>query len=98
MWRSSTGSTREPRPQCTLIQPVPISSRGCDEYGRAAALDDVLGRPHRGGRVAPALPLRPWLLDAGPSLRADGRGRMTHLASPSTPAGKAHIGLTTTVH
>lgn len=36
-------------------------------------------------------PLRPRLLDPGPSLRADGQGRVTHLTPPSTLTGEAQL-------
>ena len=48
----------------------------------------------RGGlRRLPAPASRPRLPDPGPGSRADGRGRVTDLAPPSTPAGKAQVGV-----
>ena len=47
----------------------------------------------RGGlRRPPAPAFRPRLPDPGPGSRADGRGRVTGLAPPSTPAGEAQVG------
>src|SRR5215211_7795380 len=48
-------------------------------------------RVHRSFLQPPAPALRPCLLDPGPSLRADGQGRVMHLTSPSMLTALPHF-------